>query len=70
MFKIKLCNKCDVSHCENCPKCFGFGHYITEDGMYVPVAAGEAEYYRNGKIPKYELYSCEYCNGTIWGYKE
>jgi hypothetical protein len=68
-FFLILCTKCEVHHYENCPECFGFGYYKNKNNDHVPIPAGEAEKYRNGKIPKYELRSCSFCNSDIWGHK-
>jgi len=70
MFELRLCTKCEPNHYENCPECFGFGHYINKDGTSVIVAAGQAEKFRNDEIIQYELNSCAYCGGTIYGNKQ
>jgi hypothetical protein len=62
-----ICDKCEVHHYENCPKCFGFGQYKNIKGDLIPITAYEAELYRDGKVSENKLSHCEFCDSNIYG---
>lgn len=57
MLELKVCTACTVWHVENCSTCFGFGL----KGEGIPIAAAEAEVYRENNLP---FIPCPVCAGT------
>ena len=64
-YDLRVCKACSIVHYENCPKCFGFGMYVSRrSGNLVPVIANEAI----GRQPMpANLIPCSYCGSTETG---
>jgi hypothetical protein len=61
MNALRFCDTCEVSHAENCPKCFGFGVYRLK-GSDVPVSASVAH---GDDPPLATVETCQVCGGGV-----